>query len=73
MPQSQSYETSRTTPTDRTDVEAQAPAANAYTNTPPGQALPRDGMSGWGVGARWFLLALLAIAFIVCLYVFFPR
>jgi hypothetical protein len=73
MDQSQAHETSRTIPTDRTDgTETQSPATNAYTPTP-GQALPKDGMAGWGVGARWFLIALLAIGFIVCLYVFFPR
>ena len=74
MPDTQNYQSARTTPTDRADgAEAQAPAANAYTDTPPGESLPRDGMNGWGTGARWFLLALLAIGFIVCLYVFFPR
>ena len=70
MPDTQTYDSPRTTPSDRTDgTESQTPAANAYTETPPGQALPRDGMNGWGTGARWFLLALLAIAFVVCLYV----
>jgi hypothetical protein len=70
MPDTRSYESPRTTPTDRTDgAEAQAPAPNAYTDTPPGQVMPRDGMNGWGTGARWLVLALLAIAFVVCLYV----
>ena len=69
QPHNPSHDTSRTTPTDRTDgAETQAPATDAYTSTP-GQALPRDGVGGWGVGARWFLIALLAIGFIVALYV----
>ena len=73
MPQPRSHEASQTTPTDRTDgTETQAPATNAYTTTP-GQALPKDGAGGWGVAARWFVMALLAVGFFVCLYVFLVR
>ena len=73
MPQPRSHEASANTPTDRTDgSETQAPATNAYTDTP-GQALPKDGAGGWGVAARWFVFALLAVAFVASLMLFFPR
>ena len=66
----QSYEQSSSTPTDRIDgSETQAPAADAYTES---GALPesKGGPGNWGVAARWFLLALLAVGFVTCLYVF---
>jgi hypothetical protein len=71
MAQVQSYEQSSSTPTDRIDgSETQAPAANAYTETG-GTADSKSGPGNWGVAARWFVFALLAIAFLVCLYVVF--
>ena len=71
MAQVHSYESTASTPTDRTDgTEAQAPATGAFTEVP-GQALPKDGAGNWGVAARWFMFAMIAIAFIVCLYVIF--
>lgn len=71
MPQPRSHEASATAPTDRTDgAETQAPATSAYTNTP-GQALPKDGTGGWGVAARWFVFALLAVAFFASLVLLF--
>lgn len=71
MPQTQSYKTNSASG-DRTDaIDAQASASEAFTPTTPGQALPKDGPAGWGVAARWFLLAILAVGFIVCLYVAF--
>jgi hypothetical protein len=70
MAQARSDESS-TTPTDRTDgTETQAPATDALTAAP-GRTLPKDGTGNWGVAARWFMFALLAIAFVVCLYVLF--
>ena len=70
MAQARSYESS-STPTDRTDgTETQAPAGGAFADTP-GQALPKDGAGNWGVAARWFMFAMIAIAFFVCLYVLF--
>ena len=71
MAQAQSYESTATTPTDRTDgSETQAPATEAFTDRP-GAASSKGGPGNWGVAARWFVLALLAIAFIVCLNVVF--
>ena len=70
MAQAKSYE-SASTPTDGTDgTETQAPARGAFTDTP-GQTLPKDGAGNWGVAARWFMFAMIAIAFFVCLYVLF--
>ena len=66
MAQVHSYEQSAAAPTDRIDgSEAQAPAANAYTDSLPDS---KSGPGNWGVAARWFLLALLAVGFFVCLY-----
>lgn len=68
MPQPQSFDTAAA-PTDEFDgTESQAPAANAFTDTPPGQALPKDGAAHWGVAARWFLFAIIAIGFVFFLY-----
>src|SRR5690349_222744 len=62
------YEESSSTPTDRVDgSENQAPAAGAYTDSS-GLAESKSGPGNWGVAARWFMLALLAVAFFVCLY-----
>ena len=70
MAQAHSYE-STSTPTDRTDgTETQAPATAAFTDTP-GAATTKGGPGNWGVAARWFVFALLAIAFVVCLKVVF--
>lgn len=70
MAQAQSYESTPSTPTDRTDgTETQLPAAEAFTSTP-GAATSKGGPGNWGMAARWFVLALLAIAFIICLNVF---
>ena len=70
MAQAHSYE-STSTPTDRTDgTETQAPATGAFTDTP-GAATSKSGPGNWGVAARWFVFALLAIAFLVCLKVVF--
>ena len=70
MPKAHSYESTASTPTDRTDgSETQAPATAALTDTP-GAASARGGPGNWGVAARWFVFALLAIAFVVCLTVF---
>jgi hypothetical protein len=53
--------------------EREPPVTAAYTDVP-GGALPKDGTGNWGVAARFFILALLAIAFLVALYVLFgPR
>ena len=66
MAQVHSREQSSGTPTDRIDgSEAQAPASNAYTDTLPDS---KSGPGNWGVAARWFLLALLAVGFFVALY-----
>jgi hypothetical protein len=66
MAQVDSYEQSSSTPTDRIDgSETQAPAASAYTDTLPDS---KSGPGNWGVAARWFLLALLAVGFFVALY-----
>jgi hypothetical protein len=66
----QSYEQSGNAPTDRIDGrETQAPAANAYTESG-GLADSKGGPGNWGVAAKWFLLALLAVGFFVCLYAF---
>ena len=66
----QSYEESSSTPTDRIDgSENQAPSGNAYTESG-GLPESKSGPGNWGVAARWFLLALLAVAFAVCLYIF---
>ena len=71
MAQAQSYESSSMTPTDRTDgAEAQASATDAFTHAP-GAVTAKGGPGNWGVAARWFVLALLAIAFLVCLTVVF--
>lgn len=70
MAQARSHDTS-TAPTDPPDgTETPAPTTDAYTTTP-GQSLPKDGNGHWGVAARWFVFAMLAVAFIVSLYVFF--
>jgi hypothetical protein len=53
-----------------TSPEREPPATAAYTDVP-GRALPKDGTSGWGVAARWFILALIAVAFFVALYALF--
>jgi hypothetical protein len=61
MAQVHSYEKSSNAPTDPVDAgEAQRPA----------DTLPdsKSGPGNWGVAARWFLLALLAVGFFVCLY-----
>lgn len=34
-------------------------------------AISRGGPGNWGVAARWFMFAILAIAFVVTLYVVF--
>ena len=70
MAQARRHDTS-TAPTDSSEgTETQAPSTEAYTPTP-GQALPKDGNGNWGVAARWFVFAMLAVAFVVSLYVFF--
>ena len=72
MAQSRSHDT-ETAPTARADgTETQAPSTDAYTTTS-GQALPKDGAGNWGVAARWFMFAVIAIAFVACLYIFFDR
>ena len=53
-----------------TSPEQPSPSTAAFTETP-GGALPKDGNAGWGVAARWFMLALIAVAFMVALYVIF--
>jgi hypothetical protein len=69
MAQSRSYESPTTTPIDRTDgTETRAPSADAFTDEPVAPS-SRSGPNNWGVSARWFLLALLAIAFFFCLSV----
>ena len=69
MAQSRSYEASA--PTAQTDgTETQAPSTDAFATTP-GQALPKDGAGNWGVAARWFMFALIAIAFVASLYILF--
>jgi hypothetical protein len=69
MAQTRSHES--TTPVDRIDdVQTQAPSSDAFTAAP-GRGLPKDGTGNWGVAARWFMFALLAIAFVVALYVLF--
>ena len=69
MAQAHSYETTASTPTDRTDgSETQAPAADAFTGKT--MTTAKGGPGNWGVAARWFIFALLAIAFVVCLTVF---
>ena len=71
MARAHSYEASPTTPSDRADgTESQAPATEALTDTP-GAATTKGGPGNWGVAARWVVLALLAIAFLVCLNVVF--
>lgn len=68
MPQAQSYETPSTTPADRTDsAETVAPSTATYTDSP--LTRPKDGEGHWGTSARWFLLALLAVAFFFVLTV----
>jgi hypothetical protein len=70
MAQAHSYE-STSNPTDRIDgTETQAPAADAFTDSA-GRADSKSGPGNWGVAARWFILALLAIAFLICLNVVF--
>jgi hypothetical protein len=72
MAQSRSYDTP-TAPTAQADgAETQAPAADAYTDTS-SQVLPKDGAGNWGVAARWFMFAVIAIGFVACLYIFFDR
>ena len=66
----QSYEQSGSTPTDRVEgSEVQAPSGKALTESG-GLAQSKSGPGNWGVAARWFLFALLAVGFVVCLYVF---
>ena len=70
MPQARSYDT-ETAPTSQADgTETQAPSTDAYTDTP-GGTLPQSGNGNWGVAARWFMFAILAVAFVACLYVVF--
>ena len=70
MARAHSYE-STSNSTDPTDgTETQAPAADAFTDSP-GAVDSKGGPGNWGVAARWFVLALLAIAFVVCLNVVF--
>lgn len=70
MAQSRSYDT-QTAPTAHADGgETQAPSTDAFTNTP-GQALPEDGTGNWGVAARWFMFAIIGIAFVASLYILF--
>lgn len=68
MAQAQSYESSPTTPTDRNDAAAQAPATDAFTDTNAAMST-KSGPGNWGVAARWVMFALLAIAFVVTLTV----
>ena len=72
MAQSRSYDTPTAPTADADGTETQAPSTAAYTDTP-GQALPKDGAGNWGVAARWFMFAVIAIAFVACLYIFFDR
>jgi hypothetical protein len=68
MAQAQSYDTPSTTPADHTDgTESAAPSTAAYTDSPVSR--PKDGEGHWGTSARWFLLALLAVAFFFALTV----
>ena len=69
MPQAQSHETSPTTPADR-NAAAQAPATDAFTDTSAAMST-KGGPGNWGVAARWFVFALLAVAFLVTLTVVF--
>ena len=65
MPRTRAYESQATS-----DVGLpEAPAGETLTDVP-GEALPKDS-SNWGTAARWFMLALLAIGFVVALYVAF--
>jgi hypothetical protein len=69
MPQSDSYDSA---PTDGADgTESQAPSTDAFTGDSTPGATSKGGPGNWGVGARWFIFALLAIAFIVCLTLMF--
>ena len=70
MARAHSYEAT-SNPTDRTDgTETQALAADALTDSP-GAVETKGGPGNWGVAARWFILALLAIAFLIVLNVVF--
>ena len=57
-------------PHESTGSEMQTPATDAFTHTP-GAATTKGGPGNWGTAARWFVFALLAIAFVICLNVFF--
>lgn len=51
------------------DTEASAPATTTFTGSK--GATSRSGPGNWGVAARWFMFAILAIAFFACLYLVF--
>ena len=70
MAESRSYDTETAPTADADGTETQSPSTAAYTDTS-GQALPKDGTGNWGVAARWFMFALLAIAFVASLYILF--
>ncbi len=69
MAQSHSYDPA---PTDAADgTETRAPATDAFTGESGTGATSKSGPGNWGVGARWFIFALLAIALFAALTIAF--
>ena len=50
------------------DADAPDPADTTEADSPAAGSLSKSGPGNWGVAARWFMFALLAIAFVVALY-----
>jgi len=69
MAQSHSYDTAPASEADGT--ETQAPATDAFTGGSAPGATSKSGPGNWGVGARWFIFALLAIALFAALTILF--
>ena len=69
MAQSHSQDVAPTANADGT--ESQAPATDAFTGPSGSGATSKGGPGNWGVGARWFLFALLAIALLAALSILF--
>ena len=64
--------TDDTAPTAGADgTETQAPATDAFTGGSGAGATSKSGPGNWGVGARWFIFALLAIALFAGLSILF--
>ena len=69
MAQSHSYDTAPTSEAEGTEL--QAPATDAFTGGSAPGATSKSGPGNWGVGARWFIFALLAIALFAALTILF--